>query len=95
MATDQSGPQSSHTAHIVSAGQAALAPAVPDTAPGGPGDAAHIVAVAAGDRAVIFAVPHSSQIHQTHDTAGVVLFSGDLSRIDAGGDHGFGLIAEV
>ena len=95
MAVYQGGPQACHAAHIVPAGQVTLAPAVPDAAPGGTGNAPHVVAVAAEDRAVIFAVPDSSQIHQAHDTAGVVLFSGDLSRIDTGGDHGFGLIPEV
>ena len=95
VAVYQGGPQPGHAAHIVSAGQAALAPAVPDAAPGGPGDAAYIVAVTAGDSAVILAVSDPSQIHQADDAAGVVLLAGDLSRIDAGGDHGLGLIPEV
>ena len=95
MAVYQGGPQSGHTAHIVPAGQAALAPALPDTAPGGPSDSTHIVAVGAGNSAVIFTAAHPAQVHQAHYAAGVVLFSGDLPRIDAGGDHGFGLIPEV
>ena len=95
MAVHQGGPQSGHAAHIVPAGQAALAPAAPDTAPGGAGNAPYVVAVAAGNRAVILAVSDSPQIHQAHNAAGVVLFPSDCSRIDAGVNDGLGLIPEV
>ena len=95
MTVYQGGTQSGHAAHIVPAGQAALAPAVPNTAPGGAGNAAHVVAVATGDGTVVLTATHPPQVHQADNAAGIVLFSGDLSRIDAGGDHGFGLIPEV
>ena len=95
MTIHQSGPQPGHAAHIVPAGQAALAPAVPDAAPGGPGDAAHIVPVGAGDGTVVLTAAHPPQVHQAHNAAGVVLFPGDLSRIDTGSDDGPGLIPEV
>lgn len=73
----------------------ALAPAVPDAAPGGAGNTSHIVAVAAGYSAVILAVSNPSQVHQTDNTAGVVLLSGDCSCIDTGCDNCLGLISEV
>ena len=95
MTVHQGGPQSRHAAYVVPAGEMALAPALPNAAPGGPGNPAHIVAVGAGDGAVVLAAAHPPQVHPPRDSAGIVLLSGDLPRIGAGGDHGPGLIAEI